>query len=203
MTVPANWPADQAWESSWWGDCINTYQEEQKQLECATRMGLTAISRDGRWPVYDLKGVSVLDVGGGPVSMLLKTVNRGLCRVVDPCAYPDWVARRYLAAGIDVRQQPAEDYDDPQVFDEAWIYNCLQHVQDPQAVLAAIRPRVHLIRLFEWLDVPAQIGHPHVLTEVSMNAWLGDEGFVHQRSTTGWLGRSYSGVFLGHATVTR
>ncbi len=34
------WDDDQQWESEWWGDCVNTFAEETKQLTYAKKMGL-------------------------------------------------------------------------------------------------------------------------------------------------------------------
>ena len=97
------WRRAQAWERDWWGDCLNTYSEEEKQLVYANRMGLVAF-HDGKSPYnFDLGGMSVLDIGGGPCSLLLKCVNfRG--KVIDPLCFPDWVLARYELAGIEFEQ---------------------------------------------------------------------------------------------------
>jgi len=69
------WQQAQEWEFGWWGNCVNTYGEETKQLLYAARMGLTAF-HDGKSPFnFDLGGASVLDIGGGPSSLLLKCTN--------------------------------------------------------------------------------------------------------------------------------
>ena len=49
------WDDDQQWESEWWGNCVNTYAEETKQLTYAEKMGLEAYYDEGKFPVYDLK----------------------------------------------------------------------------------------------------------------------------------------------------
>ena len=72
-------------ERDWWGNCVNTFAEEVKQLTYANRMGLVNVGVDGGyWPVYDLQGKSIVDIGGGPVSMLLKAVGHQGSAVVDP-----------------------------------------------------------------------------------------------------------------------
>ena len=95
----------QRFEQDWWNDCLHTFGEETKQLTYANRMGLGSYEDDGRWPTYDLGGRSVVDIGGGPVSILLKCVNRGVSYVVDPCDYPEWVQARYDCAGVELRRE--------------------------------------------------------------------------------------------------
>ena len=141
----------QGWEASWWGDCTNTFGEEAKQITYANRMQMAIVpSYDGKWPVYDLSGSDVLDLGGGPVSMLLKTRNRGEhCTVVDPCAYPDWIDARYEIAGINYVREEAETFTSDVRFAEAWCYNVLQHVVDPEQVIATAKAHADRLRIFE------------------------------------------------------
>lgn len=155
------WDDDQRSEAAWWGDCSNTFGEETKQLTYARKLGLDPLNIDGHWPTYDLTGRSVLDIGGGPVSLLLKTINRAKATVVDPCRYPDWIRDRYTTAGIAYLQQPGEQAT-PLGFDEAWIYNVLQHVQDPGQIIRNAKASAPVVRLFEWIGIPA-----HFQTTVS------------------------------------
>lgn len=191
------WTDDQAFESNWWGLCTNTYHEETKQLVYAKRMGLFPEMVEGKYPVYDLKGKTVLDVGGGPVSLLLKCVNvKGT--VVDPCTYPTWVSVRYAEAGIDYKKVPAEDMVFRDRFDEAWCYNVLQHVKDPQQIIQNMKDYAKVIRLFEWVNMPVSDGHPHTLTEDKLNEWLGGEGKVETMNESGCKGDAYYGIFVGN-----
>lgn len=185
----------QQWEADWWGDCANTFGEEAKQLSYAHRMGLVNEPFKGKWPVYDLAGRSVLDLGGGPTSMLLKTRNGRDLTVVDPCVYPDWVAARYEQAGIDYAVEPAETYNDGFGYDEVWIYNVLQHVVDPEACIATARAHAPLLRIFEWLDTSVCDGHPHTLTAAELNRWIGGTGTVEQINENGCVGSCYYGAF--------
>lgn len=189
------WTAAQEYERAWWSDCANTFTEETKQLTYAYKMGLTAYSDGGHWPIYDLGGARVIDIGGGPVSMLLKCANLGpASTVIDPCPYPDWVDGRYRAAGIDWWAGRGEDVEQG-TFDEAWIYNCLQHTEDPAAIVANARRVAPLIRIFEWIDMEPCDGHPQMLTEAGLNNWLGGVGTTEWLNENGCIGRSYYGVF--------
>ena len=94
------WQEAQEWEQGWWGNCVNTYGEEEKGLLYASRMGFQR-HPDARTP-YQFNGgsKSFLDLGGGPCSILLKFFNLAGGVVVDPCHYPDWVSERYSSAGL-------------------------------------------------------------------------------------------------------
>jgi hypothetical protein len=187
----------QEWENEWWGTCTNTFGEEAKQITYAHRMGLVNNPQDGKWPVYDLNGYSVLDLGGGPTSMLLKTVG-GWGAVVDPCPYPDWVAARYAAAGVFYHVETAESFVNPYdaKLSECWIYNVLQHVEDPEKVIATAKKCAHLLRMFEWVETETNIGHPHSLHADELNRWVDGTGTVEPVNENGAVGLAYYGTFV-------
>lgn len=191
MVSTVSWENDQEYERKWWGSCENTYTEEVKQLSYAYKMSLQAYAHEGKWPCYDLDGKSVLDIGGGPVSMLLKCENRGSnCMVIDPCKYPYWVGARYATAGIDYYQIKGEDNIDGH-WDEVWIYNVLQHTEDPELIIRNARTLATVLRLFEWIDIPAHEGHPQELKETDLNKWLDGEGTTEWLNENGCYGRAY------------
>lgn len=195
-----NWDEDQEWERQWWGDCTNTFAEETKQLSYAHRMGLINEPRAGMWPVYDLQGKSVLDIGGGPTSMLLRTVNGGRMVVADPCFYPDWVATRYEVKGVEYIQFPGETLNQhlpDDRFDEVWIYNVLQHTDSPSKIIENARCLGKTVRIFEWVDIPPHTGHPHELKADVLSEWLGGPGTVEQMNENGCNGRAFYGAFSG------
>ena len=186
----------QEWEAAWWGSCVNTFGEEAKQLTYANLMGLVNEPREGKWPVYDLRGASVVDLGGGPASMLLKTVG-GWGVVVDPCPYPKWVGKRYAANDIKLVREEAETWANPheEKLTECWIYNVLQHVIDPERVIATARASAHVLRIFEWIETETNIGHPHSLHAGDLNDWISGTGTVGQVNENGAVGLAYWGVF--------
>jgi hypothetical protein len=190
------WIDEQHFEKDWWGDCTNTYSEEQKQLTYAKKMGLSPLTDYGHFPVYDLENKSVLDIGGGPTSILLKCKNIKQGTVIDPCDYPKWVDERYKAKGIMYQRVKGEDLVSiPN--DEVWIYNVLQHVDSPEKIISNARYSGKIIRLFEWIDMPPVEGHPHTLTEEKLNQWLNGEGKVEILNENGCNGKAYYGIFLG------
>ena len=191
-----DWEKAQEWERGWWGDCANTYGEEEKQLLYAERMGLRAF-HDGKSPYcFDLHGASVIDLGCGPCSLLLKCTNRGACLAVDPLPLPAWVTLRYRVVGIQYERGQAEHITDTG-FDEAWIYNVLQHVEDPVLAVRRARRAAKIVRVFEWLGIADGTGHLHALEEVRLNEWLSGEGKVERVSERGCYGTAYYGIFTG------
>jgi len=194
--VTAIWERAQTEETAWWGDCVNTFQEETKQLDVAERLGLRAVTQHpqqrGRWPVYDLAGASVIDIGGGPVSLLLKTVGGQRLVVIDPAPYPEWVRLRYAAAGITYSPIPAEDLDATD-FDEVWMYNVLQHVHDPAIVVANARAAARRVRFFDWVDTPPDDLHPHVLDPGELDRWFNGHGIVEYMAAHN--AHAYYGIF--------
>jgi hypothetical protein len=187
------WRRAQAFESAWWGSCVNTLGEELKQRTYARQMGLVEEARGGHL-VYDLGGRSVIDIGGGPASLLLKCMNPGRALVVEPMPLPEWVRLRYEAAGVRLVSVRGEDVSLAEApFDEAWLYNVLQHLQDPALVVANARRAARLVRVFEWMDVPPHEGHPHTLRSDVLDAWLGGRGATGVVDAGGT--RAYFGVF--------
>jgi len=194
-----SWQKAQDWEKQWWGNCANTLGEEMKQLVYANRMGLIQ-TRDNSTPYrFDMGGRSVLDIGGGPVSLLLKCVNvKG--KVIDSLQFPKWIEERYKLAEIEFERIKAEDITEGG-WDEVWIYNVLQHVEDPKKVIVNIRKAAKIIRVFEWLDIPLSTGHIRSLTEEKLNSSLRGEGKIENLTGQNQcFGRAYYGIFIGKKT---
>lgn len=170
-------------EMSFWGNCCSTFGEELKQRVYLREMGFPekrVWSAAG--PVsYDGGGRSFVDIGGGPVSALLKFENRGDSIVVDPGEYPEWVRARYTAADISWMQCGGETQA-LRNYDVALIYNCLQHTIDPAQVITRAVAAVGSsgLRMFEWVDIEPHPGHPHMLTQVKLKEWTGRPGVVKE-----------------------
>lgn len=189
------WERDiQKFEATWWGDCANTLGEELKQIAYAKVMRLDPGTWKGgdHWPIWDFGDKKVLDVGGGPTSMLLKSRFR-VGVVVDPCPYPGWVRDRYLEHDIDQRVEAAEDFL-PRIadnyFDLALCYNVLEHTLDPELITREMARVARQVRIFEWVDEAPHPGHPHELHADSLTEWLGGKG----RSRDAWLDEQYQEI---------
>ena len=125
VTVAVNDHHDEyQFEKSYWGDCTNTFDEDQKHYIYANFMQI---------PVnhyrFNVNNKSILDIGGGPSSMLLKCCDLKRGMVIDPIEYPHWTKERYASKNIQVNVDEGENNTETG-WDEVWIYNCLQHVHD-------------------------------------------------------------------------
>lgn len=189
-----NWQEAQEWEKSWHGNCVNALGEQNKQILYAEKMGLRKF-HNGKSPYnFAVPGLSIVDIGSGPTSLLLLCHGFTEAVALDPIDFPRWVKDRYKAAGIEFRQQKAEDFDETG-FDEAWLYNVLQHTQDPQKIIQNAQRAANLIRVFEWINTPVNIGHIHTLTEQNLNNWLNGYGKVENIGQQECFGKAYYGIF--------
>jgi SAM-dependent methyltransferase len=187
-----------SFESEYWGDCCNTYDEDQKHYVYAQYMGLMTVGYS-----FSMSGKSVVDIGGGPTSMLLKTTNLGKGLVVDPLLYPQWTYARYDAKKIDCLVIRGEDFIGNDKFDEAWIYNCLQHTDDPELIIQNAKRAAKIVRIFEWVDIPPHEGHPIELTKENLDQWLGKEGSTTQLARAGCYGKAQRRQFHSLSRVQR
>jgi len=189
------WDRAQEWELAWHGDAANLFHEEEKQIVYASRMGLE-FTRNAKTPyVLDLQGKSVIDIGSGPCSLLLKAENFSRAYAVDPLMdkFPEWVRGRYRAHGITPIAACGETVDLPPV-DEVWIYNVLEHVQNPEAVAKNALRLGKVVRLFEWVNMCVNEGHIHALTREQLEEWFGP-GAVEEMAESGCYGSAFYGVF--------
>ena len=191
-----NWNTAQKWEKRWHqGIGANTFNEERKQFVYAKKMGIEVYS--SLETPYNIKNYGkILDIGGGEASLLLKVINPTGCVVVDPCKYPKWISERYKEYGITLIKEKAEDWDCIG-FDEVWIYNCLQHCEDPEKICKNALKAGKLVRVFEWVENGISPGHLHNLTEKDLNKWLEGEGKVERVDESGCNGLCYFGIFMG------
>jgi hypothetical protein len=189
------WKKVNADEQFWWGTCANTYAEETKQLLYASKMGLTTIEYEGSNYWINTPGKKILDIGGGPISILLKCHQLQRGKVIDPCPFHPWVAARYQTAKIDHECILAEEMNESG-WDEVWIYNVLEHTMDPQLIAQKALQAGTIVRVFEWIGLPSRPGHPHSLSEPQLNIWFNGKGTVEILTGQNHChGSAYYGVF--------
>jgi len=181
---------EQDFEIEYWGNCANTFDEDQKHYVYARFMQMPQIHYS-----FDAKNKRILDIGGGPSSMLLKCKNLKEGKVCDPLTYPEWTKLRYEGHNISVDVLKGEEVRE-EGWDEVWIYNCLQHVESVEKIINNAKRAAPVLRIFEWIDIPPHDGHPIQLTkELLDNAIaLPGSGIVTLRES-GCYGKAYHGVF--------
>lgn len=190
------WLEAQEFEKAWWNTARNTYGEETKQLFCAEKMGLD-IRKIGFATWIDAHNKSVCDIGGGVCSLLLKTQNVITPLVVEPMKLAGWAYMRYLQNNIDVLIEPVEEAKLVGIYDEVWMYNVLQHTQNPDKIIRNAQKHSKLIRFFDWIDTPPHAGHPQTLKADHLDEMFNGRGRVIELNSDNWdgFGRCYFGVF--------
>lgn len=161
------WEHAQAHEREYWCPPGRGEKERRRAEECQRQAfygGLMQITPAA------VAGKAVLDLGCGPAGICARQ-ELMLARAVgvDPLTFDPEDEADYSVLGVERLRIPAEDLASSAVagerFDEVWCYNLLQHVMDPVAVLAAARAMLPArVRLFEWVNVPPSVVHPHVIT---------------------------------------
>ncbi len=145
---------------------------------------------------YYAKKKTILDIGGGPESLLFRTKAFSQAVVVDPCDYPAHVYEKYKGSGIEVVKEMAETYQSPMQFDEVWCYNVLQHTLSPETILENMKKSSRgTIRIFEWIYTLPHVGHPQTITPAmiykpfSQDGWAWDffeKKYVRENGCVGW-----------------
>lgn len=205
MITEERWRAAQDSERAWHDD--PRWQHVGVEVRNAVR-GVLQI------PVDVPPRTSVLDVGCGPRSILLDVdvlvqLDRPRCVALDPLRFDPRHEVSYVRAGIAREYGPVESFGTlgrPQLFDEVWCYNCLQHVLDVDAAIRRMLSMAKLgLRLFEWTDTPETVNHPHVLSADALRSALAaDQRFTVVREVVGrHKTRDFDQAFFATTLVAR
>jgi hypothetical protein len=152
--LESDWAEAQKFERNWWTVCTAEHPDEIRKNNIEARFMM--VDRG-------LPGKSVIDIGCGPLS-LLQRIKVGTGTALDPCHYGD-LEKEYEKNGIRRLFKKGEDLSEADgTFDEAWIYNCLQHVLNPTQILENAMKVASMVRIFEWTHLDPYEGHLHKLT---------------------------------------
>lgn len=72
---------------------------------------------------------------------------------------------------IELITTPAEETNLPDV-DEVWLFNLLQHVIDPDLLIAKCKAASDVVRFFEPVDYPTCVYHPHTFSQDDFARWF-------------------------------
>jgi SAM-dependent methyltransferase len=174
------WEAAQEWERSWWLNNRHLHPQEMVKNRVMADWML----------IRGAAGLKVLDIGCGPLSLLLRIpAKEGVA--LDPLDFGPLEAA-YRAANVRRVIMPAEEFKETG-FDEVWVYNCLQHTIDPMAVLATACRAGRTVRLFEWTGIDPYQGHLHRITPEMIRTALSGHG-EHTMFVTGHLNNPALGL---------
>lgn len=124
----------------------------------------------------DFTNKSIVEVGCGPLAASLLAENFSKATVVEPLIH-QWGQEYvdcYIEKNIEMVTTPYEDWEIVEDVDETWFFNVLQHVFDPEEQLRKAMKHSKVIRLFEPINYPQELAHPHVLTEDMFRNILGE-----------------------------
>jgi hypothetical protein len=88
--------------------------------------------------------------------------------------------------GISIVARPFEEFHLGGIADETWVFNCVQHVIDPEVFIAKCKQSASVVRFFEPIDCGTCDYHPHTFAMDDFIRWFGkaeryiggtDEGF--------------------------
>lgn len=118
---------------------------------------------------FEQKGKSIVEIGCGAYPALAfcgEPNNRML--IVEPLYF-----QPLQDAGIPWARMAFEDTA-LLPCDEVWLFNCLQHVRDPELVISKAKSIASVVRFFEPVDYPTCVYHPHTFTQADFTRWVGD-----------------------------
>lgn len=192
----ARWQEAQTFERSWW---LSARDQHQTEIEKSFYVAQLLRISEGR------PKASVIDIGCGPLSLLLRVpVAKGAA--LDPLNFAD-LEESYADAGLRRIWKTGEELSpEDGHFDEAWIYNCLQHVIDPLLVLKNAMQVADLVRIFEWVFIKPYLGHPHELTPQMLQSPFEAEGWRVLLGGTNYIdmpglnGNYFVGIFSKRKT---
>ena len=172
-----NWKEDQAWEKNWW---LSDRPRHAFELAKSALVGQLLMLGTG------VPTKSVIDIGSGPLSLLLRLQTRS-GTALDPMYYED-LEHAYTEHRIARLRKRGEDLcPNDGHWDEAWIYNCLQHVEDPGLILRNVLQVADMVRIFEWTYTEPSAGHPQRLTPELLRYPFITAGWSRHLESTGRL----------------
>lgn len=161
------WQRAQHAEFSWWTESGAEEQRLKDRIDdAAWYAGLLNIAG------VTVEGRHVLDIGGGPLPIAL-ALGLPLSRltVLDPMRYH---AKSTTIETVRI-YEPAEHFEPrPGDYDEVWGYNVLQHVIDPEKVIATAKRAARVVRWLDWTNTPIHEVHPHSIDVLWLRAQFFD-----------------------------
>jgi len=129
----------------------------------------------------DQQGKTIVEVGAGPAPVLAGCENVHAI-LIEPLSYPSLLALKGRA-GFDLLIEPAEralEFTMVYNAQEAWLFNVLQHVADPELVVEKCK---HLsggvVRFFEPINCPTCVYHPHTFSFSDFQRWFGESAKLY------------------------
>lgn len=118
----------------------------------------------------DQGGKSIAEIGCGPYPCVSFCSN-AMPILYDPLRFEP-LAELARAGNAVWFEQPYEDATAPRV-SETWLFNCLQHVRDPELVVSKAKESSIVVRFFEPIGERITEYHPHAFIMDDFVRWFG------------------------------
>jgi hypothetical protein len=129
----------------------------------------------------NLNNKTILEIGPARVSSLLYCNNYGPSFIVEPTKYDD-TEHLYIDKEITFIRDLYENCESP-IVDEIWLFNVLQHIQDPDLFIDKCKKSAKTIKFFEPINTPIETHHPHSFTFDDYVKYFGDSVKLYKGST--------------------
>lgn len=116
----------------------------------------------------DLKGMNVIEIGPADFPALGYCANIGANSLIIEPMPSDFLRRFNLPVSTDMAEDAVYNAD------EVWLFNVLQHVRDPYAIVERAKKQAKVIRFFEPINYGIDDCHPWNLTMEMFRDWFGD-----------------------------
>lgn len=119
---------------------------------------------------FEQNGRYIVEVGCGAYPAVSFCRN-AVAVAIEPLSFPSRppIGVRWIQSALE--DIPLRDL--PQA-NEVWLFNCLQHVRDPELVIERSKEMAPTIRFFEPVEYPTCVYHPHTFTQSDFERWFGD-----------------------------
>lgn len=120
---------------------------------------------------FNQHGKVIAEIGCGPYPAV-SYCGDVMGMVYEPLKY-DSLATLAQSTNMIWRNDAYEDLYTPNVI-ETWLFNCLQHVRDPELVVSKAKESSRVIRFFEPIDFGVSEPHPHTFSIDDFCRWFGE-----------------------------
>ena len=147
---------------------------EAQVAELATATYDLDNSRRAYQHIFDYLGIDfhhegkiIAEVGCGPYPAVM------FCKISSAIVFePLFSQPEESRVNILWNQCAFEDFEYAFGADECWLFNVLQHVRDPDAVIAKAKEVAETVRFFEPVDYPTCVYHPHTFSQADFERWF-------------------------------
>lgn len=132
-------------------------------------------------PKTSFKDKVLVEVAAGSVPALMMVEGAKRRVAIEPLmARWDEQRKNCEASGVEVVAAPYEEIDISEEIDETWLFNCIEHVINPEEQMQKAMDTSKIVRMFEPIINTTSLAHPHPITKERIIASMGDFGQIYK-----------------------